>query len=460
MHRVQSVCAVLDHWHWALLVVAMPFLLFPSPSRSPAMLIVPVLWIISRLAGRELLPRTPLNLVLLVMFVMVLISEWATFDLAWSLPKIAGMILGIGIYFALVRYGKSPCQWWGSLLLFIVAGFGISVLALFGTQWSTKISFLAPIFVHLVPRITGLPGSEVGWSANELAGVLVWVAPLMLNLGVLAWVRRAALVERLGWGQANVLVIMIAVGSLFVTVVLILTQSRGGYLGFAITELLILFVALPRRGKMALGGLGGLVLAASVLWAMRSAPMGEISRFLNGDAGGGALNSVGVLGTAEGRLEVWSRGIYGIQDFPFTGMGMNNFRRVAPVLYPFFLIGPDVDIAHAHNEFLQAALDLGIPGLIAFLALYLGVFWMLFEIWRAAPNTPTPTLLRTLVLGFGGGLFAHIVYSMTDAVTLGAKPGFLFWMLLGLIAGLFDQVHSRRITEWTWWHRLDTGMAI
>jgi len=346
------------------------------------------------------------------------------------------------------------------LLLFIVAGFGISVLALFGTQWSTKISFLAPIFVHLVPRITGLPGSEVGWSANELAGVLVWVAPLMLNLGVLAWVRRAALVERLGWGQANVLVIMIAVGSLFVTVVLILTQSRGGYLGFAITELLILFVALPRRGKMALGGLGGLVLAASVLWAMRSAPMGEISRFLNGDAGGGALNSVGVLGTAEGRLEVWSRGIYGIQDFPFTGMGMNNFRRVAPVLYPFFLIGPDVDIAHAHNEFLQAALDLGIPGLIAFLALYLGVFWMLFEIWRAAPNTPTPTLLRTLVLGFGGGLFAHIVYSMTDAVTLGAKPGFLFWMLLGLIAGLFDQVHSRRITEWTWWHRLDTGMAI
>ena len=49
MHKVQSVCAMLDRWHWALLVVAMPFLLFPSPSRSPALLIVPVLWIVSPL---------------------------------------------------------------------------------------------------------------------------------------------------------------------------------------------------------------------------------------------------------------------------------------------------------------------------------------------------------------------------------------------------------------------------
>jgi len=39
-------------------------------------------------------------------------------------------------------------------------------------------------------------------------------------------------------------------------------------------------------------------------------------------------------------------------------------------------------------------------------------------------------------------LFAHIVYSMTDAVALGAKPGFLFWMLLALIVGLFYQVRA------------------
>jgi O-antigen ligase len=109
------------------------------------------------------------------------------------------------------------------------------------------------------------------------------------------------------------------------------------------------------------------------------------------------------------------------------------------VFYPLYFVSPDFDIAHAHNEFLQAALDLGLPGLIAFLAVYIIAFWMLREIWRAAPS-PLPT--RMLALGLGGGLFAHVIYGLTDAVALGAKPGVLFWMLLGLITALFLQTQA------------------
>jgi putative inorganic carbon (HCO3(-)) transporter len=153
------------------------------------------------------------------------------------------------------------------------------------------------------------------------------------------------------------------------------------------------------------------------------------------------------LNSLEGRLEVWSRAIYGIQDFPFTGMGMNAFRKVVPVLYPLFNISPEVDIAHAHNEFLQAALDLGIPGLVAFLALYIGAFWMLADVWRvthhpALNNVHWSLVTRSLALGLGGGLLAHLLYGLTDAVALGAKPGVLFWMLLGLITGLRRQAQE------------------
>ena len=52
---------------------------------------------------------------------------------------------------------------------------------------------------------------------------------------------------------------------------------------------------------------------------------------------------------------------------------------------------------------------------------------------------------RSLTLGLGGGLLAHLLYGLTDAVALGAKPGVLFWMLLGLIAGLYSQVRSNRV---------------
>jgi putative inorganic carbon (HCO3(-)) transporter len=150
------------------------------------------------------------------------------------------------------------------------------------------------------------------------------------------------------------------------------------------------------------------------------------------------------LNTLAGRVEVWSRAIYGIQDFPFTGMGMNVFRKVLPVLYPLFSISPEMDIGHAHNEFLQAALDLGIPGLIAFIALYIGCFWMLADIWKSL-SIPSqdpyhrPVVTRLLVLGLAGSLVAHLIFGLTDAVALGAKPGILFWMLLGLVTALHRQ---------------------
>ena len=155
------------------------------------------------------------------------------------------------------------------------------------------------------------------------------------------------------------------------------------------------------------------------------------------------VTSAGVsLDTFNGRLEVWSRAIYGIEDFPFTGMGMNIFRNAVQILYPLPNALSGIDIGHAHNEFLQAALDLGIPGLIAFIAIYINAFWMLGVIWRTNRINPNAAKQQSwvtalLVLGMAGGLFGHLFYGMTDAVALGAKPGLLLWILLGLICGLY-----------------------
>ena len=68
------------------------------------------------------------------------------------------------------------------------------------------------------------------------------------------------------------------------------------------------------------------------------------------------------LGSLEGRIEVWSRAISMIQDFLFTGIGRGSFGPLADTLYPFFLAAPGTG-PHAHNLFLQVAVDLGILGL-------------------------------------------------------------------------------------------------
>ncbi len=134
------------------------------------------------------------------------------------------------------------------------------------------------------------------------------------------------------------------------------------------------------------------------------------------------------MNTLSGRVEIWSRAIYAIQDFAFTGMGMNTFRHIVNVLYPLQTITADVpvkDIGHAHNLFLQTALDLGIPGLIGFIAMYITSFWMIFVSLRRLKrsingNTKTNVLTKemfyVILVGLLGGQIAHLGLSITDAI--------------------------------------------
>src|SRR6185503_13930860 len=133
-----------------------------------------------------------------------------------------------------------------------------------------------------------------------------------------------------------------------------------------------------------------------------------------------------------GRLEVWSRGLQGLADFPL-GMGMNNFRRVMPILYPALGVSPTKDIAHAHNHLLQAGLDLGMPGLIAYLALWLVAGFLLYQVVSGSGAR----FYKVIALGLVGSFIAYFIYGITDAVALGAKPGFVFWWALGLVVATY-----------------------
>jgi putative inorganic carbon (HCO3(-)) transporter len=432
---IRRAAAFLDRWHWVWLALTTPFLMFPSPDRSLALLVVPALWITAWIAGRRPLPRTPLNEALLLLNSMVLVSLYATYDVAVSLPKIGGMVLAAGVFYAVAREARRAGGWWPSFLVFLGMGLGVAGLGLLGTNWTEKAPPLAPITSSTSAHLSGLPGAATGFNPNEVAGALLWVVPAVIALSTLwlartkdlwnAWKRtRAAAVVSLAAADC-----LMVVTPLFVTGVLVLTQSRSAYIAFALTGLALIFIALrPRERRVSLGMLGILAVVGGGVLIQQ----------------GVATIEAGLLGGdfTSGRAKIWPQAIRTILDFPLTGMGMNTFR---------YTIGEN--IAHAHNEFLQAALDLGLPGLVAFLALYVGAFWMLAKIWQVAQRPeflawagevqPWPldarSLTQALVLGLGGGLFAHLIYGLTDAVALGAKPGILFWALLGLIFGLFVQ---------------------
>jgi len=147
-----------------------------------------------------------------------------------------------------------------------------------------------------------------------------------------------------------------------------------------------------------------------------------------------------------------------LQDFPFTGIGLGTFDLVQPLLYPFFL---SAGLAHhAHNLFLQVAVDLGLPGLIAYLALLLGCFYCTWQAYRAlrAPRNrvspgnrvsprnpvskPAPPWLASLALGLLGSLIALSVHGLVDAATWSNKLSFIPWCAFGLSAALWRWVAS------------------
>jgi len=152
-----------------------------------------------------------------------------------------------------------------------------------------------------------------------------------------------------------------------------------------------------------------------------------VGELLYGAAEGSVQTAVGSI-SLQGRVEVWSRALSALRDFPFTGLGLGSFRRAAATLYPFFLLGSVQDISHSHNVFLQVGVDVGLPGLVGYLGLLataVAVGWG--KVRRGGWE-------RLVGLGVLSSLLGYHVFGLADTVALGSKPSFLFWWVLGLLA--------------------------
>jgi putative inorganic carbon (HCO3(-)) transporter len=100
-------------------------------------------------------------------------------------------------------------------------------------------------------------------------------------------------------------------------------------------------------------------------------------------------------------------------------------------------------ITHAHNELIEVAIDLGIPGLAAYVALLAA---LARTAWRVYTWAPTERVKR-LLLGLGAGMLAHQLFGLTDAFLLGTKPGIVMWILMGMITGLYLNFSSGHLTH-------------
>jgi putative inorganic carbon (hco3(-)) transporter len=419
------------------LLLAAPALYFPNwfPSWMlwVSLMLLASLWCWRRVRLNLWHAPTPADWPLFFLFaVMLPLAVWAappTLRAEYALPRASILLWNFCLFYAVVTYSSLLP---GALRIFTWGFFGaagaLALLAPLGINWSEKFGFLPPFYNQIPGVLRGVfAGAENGFSPNQVAGTLLYILPLLYALVVFA---PAAARRRAQWWGVALL-------ALYMTGVMVLTQSRAGLLGLSIGVLLLALLPF-RKGRWGLALAGGALLVLEPLWL--SWLLGQMS------TGGAAERQDAV--TLFQRQEIWTRALYAIQDFSFTGMGLGAFRGLLPLLYPLATMAPTFDVAHAHNFFLQSALDFGVPGLVALLAIYLAVAAQLVQLGHTpGPSDGTLPLQgtwRTWALGIGCALAAQTVYSQLDAVAMGSKPNFLFWWLLALVLGSANSVRQER----------------
>jgi len=361
-------------------------------------------WLLRWIAYGRFSRPTPIDLPLLFILLWLPVNYWASADKALSWEAIGYLVFGVSLYASLVNWPpiiRRP-QWiaW-ALLLF---GLALMVTAPLLSQLTSSKLFTIPGLTPLLSRLAAITPGDV--NLNRMGGALTVLFPLFLALGL-----------RWDWTTHRWLPPLSLLLAGAAAAVLLLTQSRGALLGAAVATALLLVLRWRRLAVL---------LPLLLIIAVFAFSQTGIDSLFDQVGAGGVTHGI------EGRMELWSRGIYALTDFAFTGIGIGTFDLVIPLLYPLFLAGPGAQVGHAHNLFIQVGVDLGFPGLIAFLTLYIDVFVTLAVVLRQRQLA----LPWTLAAGAAGGLTAMFVHGLLDVPLWGTKPSFLPWLLIALALGL------------------------
>jgi putative inorganic carbon (HCO3(-)) transporter len=374
-------------------------LIFPGPLTPVGM--VGVLGILGlRWAARgDPFPRTRLNpalLALLVMFAFGLATTGRR-ETAWIVAS--HLLAGILVFVTITDRARTRGQVVAATGTVVLLGAAFAFGAPFGAEWSGAQGFDFGALTRRYFPLLARPSN-----VNNVAGALEAAVPPALAL-IAAGVRPWRVVGALALAP--------------LLVMLLLLQSRGAWL--AVLMGLVVYATLYRRWVLPLVP----VALLAGLWLNNA--FGDP---LPTQAIGGEARSVVTLGD---RTAIWSEAVRLLAGSPVVGIGVNGFAaQGAPV------VGSGTGVyelrgSHAHNLFLQVALDTGLVGLAAFL-LMLGT--AVAAGWRVYRGAGEGTTERALAIGLLAAFAVIATHGLFDMVFWGLKGGVFLWAMMALALAL------------------------
>jgi O-antigen ligase len=253
-------------------------------------------------------------------------------------------------------------------------------------------------------------GKAVGFFANAdhmatlLVATIPFVAAIVAAQTGKSIQRRAAL---LATGTAISLVLLVGVA---------LNGSLAGYGLAPATLAASALIVIPRRSRLRLWVLAlAAILLAAAITALEVTPIGS------GKVGEHARSAV------QSRAEILSTTSRAAADFMPFGSGLGSFRSVYP-LYERTAQVTRIYVVHAHNDYAELALELGVVGIVLIL-LFLG--WWAVAVWRSWTGAEALPFRQAAAIASG----AILVHSLVDFPLRTAAVGACFAMCLALLTG-------------------------
>ena len=279
-------------------------------------------------------------------------------------------------------------------------------------------------------------------------------------------------------GEYLILIIPIAVGMLIgrgeglrripaffcigiMGICLILTWSRGAWLGLIFAALLFLFMWQRRSVWVILAGIASIPVLPMIL------PASIVSRF----------TSIGNMtdSSTSYRVYIWRATINMIEDNLTTGIGIGE--GAWDRLYPLYAYLGVEAAPHSHNLYLQIWLELGIIGLLVFVVFLFLLYQSGFTLFSrlagdsdlSTPDLSGSLLRRNLSEGLDlrrelersktqlrlstaaplCGIFAVLVQGMTDYAWYNYRLYLMFWLVCGLASAYARNGSSQIRTSYT-----------
>jgi len=385
----------------ALTLLAAPLFLFPGRWTLPALGWIGLLWVARRVGLRRWTLPSPLNAPVGLLAALGGLALLPSADLATSLAAFWRLLFGAALYFALLNGVRAEASWrrlaWGLW----AACLAVALLTLLGTQWGAVRLLALPALYGRLPAVVRDLDTNASFNPRVMGMALGTLFPLPLAYAL--------------WGRGRWLRLAAGLLALLMAPALLLTQSIQALLGIGAALCLLALW----RSRWAL--LAAPLALGAALWI-------GLSRGLRPLAGA-LLSYDHPLGIAVLlRLDIWSRALAMVRAMPWTGIGLDTFPLIQSYFFPGYAIGPE---PHAHNLYLQVALDMGVWGLLALLWLLVAFARMERRAYRRSGDAAT----RVWLVGLAAAVLSFAASGLVDTLWA-AKPSVLLWVLLGMAAAL------------------------